>query len=541
MLLNISIVAQYHFIVYCLDSKSSKMSQSTNNNSTTIDPGIRSVHPDLAAIDTRKPVLRRMTTENMPNPKKIYRFMTISQLLNKRKVMTKFTLLLVMIGVTTWSFAQSPSSLLDAYIAEGLENNLQLIQENLSVEQRWTDIQEARGQFLPAVSLQADYTLAGGGRAIAFPVGDLLNPVYNTLNQLTGRSDFPAELENVNEQFLPDNFHDTRVRVIQPLFNTDLHHNLNIQENELAAQEAQREAFKNQLVKDIKVAYFNYQQSEQVASILDQSEIVLQEVLRVNQVLVKNQKATKEVVYRSEFELSQLAQQQAEAQRSVQAARNYFNFLLNRPLPTPIEVDENENQPKLALVVDSVQAQQALVNRQELQQLKSAQLANQSAFKMYQQKRLPTVAAVLDAGYQGFGYEFDSDQDYWLAAFSLKWDLFTGFQNKARRQRFALQGQQLEQQLTALEKQIQLEVDDNQQQVKAAYTAWQAAQKGVRSADQNFTVISKKYQQQQATLLELLDARTTLTRAHLQTTVAHFDYLKKSALLESSLGIAMNN
>jgi len=521
-----------------------KTSQAASNYSTTVDPRKRSVHPDLAAIVAREPVIRSMTTENMPNPKKIYSFMTISQLLNQRKVMTKFTLLLALIWVAPISFAQpisTQNSPLDAYIAEGLENNLQLIQENLSVEQRWTAIQEARGQFLPAVSLQADYTLAGGGRAIAFPVGDLLNPVYNTLNQLTGRSDFPAELENVNEQFLPDNFHDTRVRVVQPLFNTDLHHNLDIRENELAAQEAQREAFKNQLVKDIKVAYFNYQQSEQVASILDQSEIVLKEVLRVNQVLVKNQKATKEIVYRSEFELSQLAQQQAEAQRSVQASRNYFNFLLNRPLATPIEVDENENQPELALVVDTVQAQQALVHRQELQQLKSAQLVNQSAFKMYQQKRLPTVAAVLDAGYQGFGYEFSSDQDYWLAAFSLKWDLFTGFQNKALRQRFALQGQLLEQQLTALEKQIQLEVDDNQQQVRAAFTAWQAAQKGVRSADQNFTVVSKKYQQQQATLLELLDARTTLTRAHLQTTVAHFDYLKKSALLESSLGLAMNN
>ncbi|MEO0331792.1 MAG: TolC family protein, partial [Bacteroidota bacterium] len=58
---------------------------------------------------------------------------------------------------------------------------------------------------------------------------------------------------------------------------------------------------------------------------------------------------------------------------------------------------------------------------------------------------------------------------------------------------------------------------------------------------QNFTVVSKKYQQQQATLLELLDAQSTLTQSQIQTTAAQFDYLKKSALLESSLGVAMNN
>nr|WKN37812.1 TolC family protein [Tunicatimonas sp. TK19036] len=458
--------------------------------------------------------------------------------------MTRFTLTILFSWVTTLSFAQptlTEPSLLDAYVAEGLKNNLQLLQENLSVDQRWTDIQEARGQFLPALSFQADYTLAGGGRTIAFPVGDLLNPVYNSLNQLTGSSDFPANLENENVQFLPNNFHDTKLRLTQPIFNTDLYHNLNIKENELAAQEAQREAFKNQLVKDIKIAYYNYRQSEQVASILDQSEIVLKEVLRVNQKLVENQKATKEVVYRSEFELSQLVQQQAEAKRSVQAARNYFNFLLHRPLATLIETDEVTTQQSSTLPLDTLQTQQALLHRQEIRQLKSSQEATQEALKLHQHRSIPTVSAVLDAGYQGFGYEFNDNQDYWLAAFSLKWDLFTGFQNRARRQRFSLQGQQLEQQLEALEQQIQLEVSDQQQQLQAAYIAWEASQKGVRSAEQNFTLVNKKYQQQQATLLELLDARTTLTRSQLQTTVSQFDYLKKTAQLESSLGIAINN
>jgi hypothetical protein len=36
-----------------------------------------------------------------------------------------------------------------------------------------------------------DYFMAGGGRTVDFPVGDLLNPVYTTLNQLTGGNNFP--------------------------------------------------------------------------------------------------------------------------------------------------------------------------------------------------------------------------------------------------------------------------------------------------------------------------------------------------------------
>ena len=77
--------------------------------------------------------------------------------------MTRFKLSIALIFAISIGYAQSydESSLLDNYVAEGLENNLQLIQENLSVDQRWTAIQEARGQFFPAISLQSDYTLAG--------------------------------------------------------------------------------------------------------------------------------------------------------------------------------------------------------------------------------------------------------------------------------------------------------------------------------------------------------------------------------------------
>ena len=39
--------------------------------------------------------------------------------------------------------------------------------------------------FLPDISMNARYTVARGGRIIEFPVGDLLNPVYITLNMLT--------------------------------------------------------------------------------------------------------------------------------------------------------------------------------------------------------------------------------------------------------------------------------------------------------------------------------------------------------------------
>src|SRR5690606_9750693 len=102
------------------------------------------------------------------------------------------------------------------------------------------------------------------------------------------------------------------------------------------------------------------------------TETVLQEVLRVNQKLVENQKATKDVIYRSEFELSQLAQQQAQALRDKEAARNYFNFLLNRPLTEPITIDESLKESKLVAPLPADLSGMALQNRKELRQLTHA-------------------------------------------------------------------------------------------------------------------------------------------------------------------------
>src|ERR1044071_8610296 len=104
-------------------------------------------------------------------------------------------------------------SILQAYIDEGLKSNLQLKQEQLNYDKSVEGLNVARSLFLPQVAVNASYTLASGGRKIDFPIGDLLNPVYSTLNQLTDSQQFP-QLPNQSIQFLPNNFHDTKLRVI---------------------------------------------------------------------------------------------------------------------------------------------------------------------------------------------------------------------------------------------------------------------------------------------------------------------------------------
>jgi hypothetical protein len=111
--------------------------------------------------------------------------------------------------------------ILETYLQEGLANNLVLKEKNASLEQSLLALKDAKSYFLPTVDFGASYTLAEGGRTIAFPVGDLLNPVYTTLNRLTASTNVP-QIDNVSEQLLPDNFYVTRFRTTVPLLNSDL-------------------------------------------------------------------------------------------------------------------------------------------------------------------------------------------------------------------------------------------------------------------------------------------------------------------------------
>ena len=120
-------------------------------------------------------------------------------------------------GFAGWtSIYGQHSAILDQYIQEAFADNRDLQQQALILQEQQKAVQEAQGLWKPTVNFGLNYTLAAGGRSISFPVGDLLNPVYSTLNNITQTNQFP-QLENVEEQFLPNNFYDARVRITQPI------------------------------------------------------------------------------------------------------------------------------------------------------------------------------------------------------------------------------------------------------------------------------------------------------------------------------------
>ena len=447
-------------------------------------------------------------------------------------------LLLLILFYFSFQLAQGQSGVLENYISEGLKNNLQLQLEALNVEKSFSGLSQSRSLFLPQVSANSSYTLANGGRTITIPVGDLVNPVYSTLNQLTGTNNFP-QIENSTTQFLPNNFHDTKLRVIQPLFNSDIYYGYKAQKELITVQQAKKNAYENELRYSITSSYFQFLQSEEAIQVLESTKKFLGELVQLNGKLVANNKVTRDVLLSSEYELSKIEQQLAEAEKNNQTAKAYFNFLLNRDWSEQILIDSVLVAGLSPDTRIEEQTHQAWANRQEIKQLEGAARANDVLIGMANgNKYLPKLSAVADLGYQGFQYKFNSEQQYALVQFNLTWDLFHGGEKKSKARQSQLDQQLLENRLNQTKKQIELEVIQANEELKAAEKSFLASQAGVRSAERAFLIVNSKYKEGQALLIELLDAQNKLMMANLSLSVARYEVLRREAgLMKAVAGV----
>jgi outer membrane protein len=421
-------------------------------------------------------------------------------------------------------------TILDGYIREGLENNLALRQKESNYSKSLAALSEARALFYPDISINARYTVARGGRIIEFPVGTMLNGVYSTLNMFLAEEKFP-QIENQEFTFLREHEHETKVSLVQPLVDPRIYYNQKISKQLSDARMADAEAYRRQLVAEIKTAYFNYLKTLRIEQLLDDTKGLLGENIRVNESLYRNDKVTIDYVYRSRAELSKLEQQIAEITMSRQVAAAYFNFLLNRPLEENIAVQNDFDS--IVVSVDLTGAHQhALSSREELSMLESYAKANDYSLSLNQLKRIPSVYGAVDYGFQGTDYVFTKKYDYVIASVVLKWELFHGFQDKAAISQAKIERDIRQTQIEETKDRIGLQVIQAYYDLQASEKSVIAAEEALESATRAWEVTDRKFRGGQASLIEYIDARTTMTNAGQNLIISRYDHHIKYAEFE---------
>ncbi len=417
----------------------------------------------------------------------------------------------------TVSHQVSAQSRLVAYIKEGLETNQSIKQQDFMLEKNVYALSEAKSMFLPNVAFSTTYTKADGGRIIDIPVGDMMNGVYSTLNQLTGNNSFP-QLQNQQVLINPDNFYDAKFRITQPILNAELNYNKKIRTKQIDLQKTEVLLYKRELVKDIKTAYYNYLKATNAVKIYQSYMTLVTEGERVNKKLLDNGKINRTALVRSQNEVSKIQASIITAIKTQESARYYFNFLLNRPQTDSILIDEIT-----ALPDDNNLLDENISNREELSKLKIAKGINEDLTGLAKSYMVPKVGASLDLGSQAFDWKFNNQSRYYLLGVSLEWNLFGFGRNSSRIKQTIAEQQAISSQTDYVQQQLLTELKVRQASMVSVVAEYKAAQSQLRTSQTYYNDVSKLYREGMAIYIELLDAQNQWVDAQLQANIALFD------------------
>lgn len=429
----------------------------------------------------------------------------------KRKT---FIILLALSGLSA-GYGYGQEKVLDGYIQSAFSQNQGLKQQNFQLDKSLYALKEAKSLFYPQVGLTGNYTKAGGGRTIDIPIGDMLNPVYSTLNQLTSSEKFP-QLENQSILLNPDNFYDVHVRTSLPLVNTEIWYAQKIRKESITLQQAAVNVYKRKLVKDIKTAYYQYYQAGKAVDIYNTALLQVQENIRVNTSFLANGVTNSTALTRAKAEQQKIAASITEAENKQRNARAYFNFLLNRELDATIAIDSSIFIPE-EIVPSPAPASNT---REELVQLSQQQKIASLFYRQSKSYMIPKLSTFLDLGSQGFNWNVDSKSRYYMWGVSLQWDLFAAGQRKYKAQQAAIDVSNLQAAYNETTISFQLEQQVAENNYRTAVANFRSAKEQLQLSEKYYTDQSKVYKAGQLLYIELLDAQTQLTNAKLQLSVA---------------------
>ena len=422
------------------------------------------------------------------------------------------------------------SEILNNYVQEGLKNSQTLKQQNFQLQKAVFALSEAKSLFKPNVNFNTTLSSAQGGRKIEIPLGDLVNPVYSTLNKLTQSNSFP-QIQNTSEQLVPRDFYDVRVRTTMPLINAELKYNQAIKQDQITMQQAEIQVYKRELVRDIKLAYISYLKATEAIKVYENALKILRESERVNESLIKNGSANPTVLVRTRNEISKIVAEFDNARGNQKNAAAYFNFLLNKDFTEKITLD--------SLSKNGLNSELAEGHREELDKIQTGISINRQLLGINQSYKKFKIGASLDLGSQGrFAQIASADKNFFapnafvLLGVSFDLPVYSFGRNQLKIKQSEMEIASLDAQMQQVRNQLDLQAELAKNSLNSAKEIYESKASQVSTAERYYRDMFRRYKEGNLNFIELLDAQTQITTAQLQQSISLYDVWIKWVELE---------
>ncbi len=426
---------------------------------------------------------------------------------------TKFLILFIFLSSVAYTQNTKIVSLEDC-IKIGIDNSKTLKISKLKIISAQERLNEVKTAQLPALKLNGSYTR--------------LSPV----------DPFKIGAMQISPSIL--NNYSTKLTLSQPVFTGNrLSSNTELTEFNSLAAETDFSKDKNQLVLDIKVAYWNYAKSIRLKETLEKNVLQVKARLTDLENLYNNGLATNNDVLRVRVQLSNFEILLLDATNNIDIALYNLNNTLGIPVNTKLEPKAiiELKQPEIPKLEDLIK--ESKNNRSDLKSLDFRIKSGEAGITFSKSGWYPQLSLGANYLYANPNPRIFPSQDKfsgtWDIGLTLTYDIWnwkaTSYQTKQAEAN--LEQTKVAKELT--ENNIDLEVSQNYKSLLSVTAKMKLTKETVEQAKENYRVTSEKYKSGLLLNSEVVEAETSLLLAEINNITTIADYLIVIARLEKSI------
>ena len=317
---------------------------------------------------------------------------------------------------------------------------------------------------------------------------------------------------------------------------------INVGKSNLAAEEANLARQLQDVVFQVKKAYYNVLEKMRLIDVAKQSVDSFEQHLGRANVYYKAGVRTKIDVINAEVELSGARLSLLRAEYNLKLARVALEQVLgNKPnngkyvlASDEVELDNVlDSMPPVPVTLEN-SIIDALEERLDIIQLKNIVEASEANLKRAKGNYWPALVA--DAKYNDYDTTLSLYKDYWEVGVGLTWELFSGFETKGAVAEATGRYRENVAQLQDLELVVVSEVTDSFLKTEENRESVEIALQTLELAKENVQLAEKRYESGAYDVIEFNDAQLSLTRTQSELVVAYYGYLTAFAGVEFATG-----
>jgi outer membrane protein len=432
-----------------------------------------------------------------------------------------FAILIVILLNINLSGQEKKSFTLDDCLKIGMENSKSLKIAQQKIYSAESKIKEVNTAFYPSVKFLSSYTRLSS----VDPFTMTLPPPINTSFDIS-----PSILDNYG----------AKLSLTQSIFTGGrISSNSEMMEQNISAAKADYNKEKNQLIYDIKNAFWNYYKAIEFQKTVEKTVTQVEAHLKDVENLMNRGMATNNDVLRVKVQLSNTKLLLLDAKNNVGISMIGLNNAIGIPLNDEIIINAPvELKPNKTFSLDSL-IRTAINNRPEIKAMEYRIKMNESSITMTKSSWFPQISAAANYYYSKPNSRiFPSVNEFrgtWDIGIVLSYDLWNWRLTSHQTDQAVSSFEQSKLLLGQIKDGIMLEVNQVYLGLVKAQEKIPVADETVKQADENLRITTQKYNQGLALNSDVIDAETSQLQASINYTSVIVDFELMMARLEKAI------